>query len=250
MVGGCDLDCNLYIIVFKCMNIIKSTSYNCAKTLTRLQSFSLPISTSSFTLSILSSCRLSSIFWISVLSVCKFSWSFYCGKRSKRTIPYSLLGHRKTAHSSAAVIQHLSRELQALPLLRPASSSFSQGQAGICQLKGQLCRLQTGLVQLGLRVIPLSDHGAQITLQALRSTLAGVQTLPKAAHFLQRGLVLCLIKHTLIHVVDRCLKKADSGIRCGGLRRLDLFPVGSSEFLCQGGDGALELQNARVSLGQ
>lgn len=31
---------------------------------------------------------------------------------------------------------------------------------------------------------------------------------------------------------------------------MDLFPVGSGEFLCQGGDGALELQNAGVSLGQ
>lgn len=28
----------------------------------------------------------------------------------------------------------------------------------------------------------------------------------------------------------------------------DLFPVGSGEFLCEGGDGVLELQDARVSL--
>lgn len=44
--------------------------------LTRLQSFSLPSSTSSFTLSILSSCSLSSIIWISVLSFSTCSWSF------------------------------------------------------------------------------------------------------------------------------------------------------------------------------
>lgn len=153
-------------------------------------------------------------------------------------------------HLAAVVIQHLSRELEALPLLRPVSSSFSQGQAGICQLKGQLCSLQAGLVQLRLCVISLSDHGAQIALQALRSALVGVQTLPKATHFLQRGLMLCLIKHTLIHVVDQCLNKADSGIRCSGLKSSDLFPVGSGDFLRQGGDGALELQNASVSLGQ
>lgn len=55
----------------------------CEDSLTRLQSFSLAISTSNLILSILSSCRLSSIFWISALSVCKFSWSFYCGKSSK-----------------------------------------------------------------------------------------------------------------------------------------------------------------------
>lgn len=96
-----------------------------------------------------------------------------------------------------SVIQHLRRELQALPLLRPASSSFPQGQAGVCQLKGQLGRLQARLVQLGLRVIPLSNHGAQIALQAFGGSLAGVQTLLEAAHFLQRGLVLCLMKHTL-----------------------------------------------------
>lgn len=33
-------------------------------------------------------------------------------------------------------------------------------------------------------------------------------------------------------------------------KSMDLFPVGSSKFLCQGGDSALELQDARVSLGQ
>lgn len=44
--------------------------------LTRLQSFSLPSSTSSFTLSILSSCSLSSIVWSSVLSFSTCSWSF------------------------------------------------------------------------------------------------------------------------------------------------------------------------------
>lgn len=30
----------------------------------------------------------------------------------------------------------------------------------------------------------------------------------------------------------------------------DLLPVGSGEFLCEGGDGVLELQDAGVSLGQ
>lgn len=63
-------------------------------------------------------------------------------------------------------------------------------------------------MQLRLCAISLGDHGAQIALQALRSALAGVETLPKAAHFLQRGLVLRLIEQTLMHVVD----VADSGL--------------------------------------
>lgn len=145
-----------------------------------------------------------------------------------------------------SVIQHLSRELQTLPLLRPASSSFSQGQAGVCELKGQLCSLQAGLVQLRLRVIPLSNHGAQIALQALGGSLAGVQTLPKASHFLQRGLVFCLTKHRLTRVHPNQVLVLDAL----NFKVFDLFPVGGGKLLRQGGDGALELQNARVSLGQ
>lgn len=146
-----------------------------------------------------------------------------------------------------SVIPHLSRELQALPLLRPASSPFPQGQAGVGELKGQLCSLQAGLVQLGLRVIPLSNHGAQIALQAFGSSLAGVQTLLKAAHFLQRGLVLRLVKHTLTHA-DR--SKQVQVLDALHLKISDLFPVGGGELLRQGCDGALELQNAGVPLGQ
>lgn len=87
---------------------------------------------------------------------------------------------------------HLSSVQQTLPLLGPAGSSLSQGQAGICKLEGQLSHLKTSLMQFGLAVIPLADHCAQITLQSFCSTLARVQTFPQAAHLLQRCLVLRL----------------------------------------------------------
>lgn len=112
--------------------------------------------------------------------------------------------------SCSTAMQYLSRALHVLPLLGPVGSSLPQGQTGICKLKGELSSLKASLMQFSLPLIPLGNHRAEVTLQALSSSFAHVQPLTQATHFFQRCLIfrLCikdqetmLVTHLILQVI-------------------------------------------------
>lgn len=166
--------------------------------LTLLQSFSLPSSTSSFTLSILSSCSSSSTLCVSAASFACCSWSFCGGHRPAHGVQCEFLQFRHPEPARVSSVRcggaavHLGVTLHGLPLLGPACPPLSQGQAAVGQLQGELGRLQASLVQLRVNLIPLGDHGAHVALQSVHGTLAVAQALPQAAHLLQGRLTLRL----------------------------------------------------------